>query len=96
MDNKPFVSSVARRCDLEVSDCADMIRCFGKILESECTSGNDVSIPGFGKFSAIKDDEQIVVEPATKKRVLYPPVLRLVFTPDEAMLKKLSTGANGD
>lgn len=90
MDTKVLINTISRKSGIEVSVCQALIKEFGGIIADNCDSSHNVMIPGFGCFESVKEDEQIVVEPATGKRVLYPPVLRMIFTPASALVKKVS------
>lgn len=94
MDTKVLINMVSRKSGVDASVCQTLIKELGDIITDNCDSSHNVMIPGFGCFESVKEDEQIVVEPATGKRVLYPPVLRMVFTPASALVKKVSGNKN--
>ena len=50
-----------------------------------------VAIPSFGKFEAIKQDENISLDLSTGKRILLPPVININFTPASALVKSFDS-----
>lgn len=94
MDNKTLAGTIALKSGLDPTLCSSLIKEFGNMISNSCDSTHDIMIPGFGRFETLKDEEQVVTEPATGKRVLYPPVIRISFTPASALIK--NTAADAD
>jgi len=46
------------------------------IIIHSLTNMDDVAIPGFGTFNAIKTDEYVAVDSATGQRMLMPPCVK--------------------
>lgn len=59
--------------------------------------GGSVQMPNFGTFEVKKRMERVVINPATKQRMLVPPKLVLGFKPVASVKEKLKNGgaANG-
>ena len=55
-----------------------------------------ISIPSFGTFEVKKRLERIVVNPATKKRMLVPPKLVLCFKPVQSIKEQLKNASFED
>ena len=55
-----------------------------------------ISIPSFGTFEVKKRLERIVVNPATKKRMLVPPKLVLGFKPVQSIKEQLKNASFED
>lgn len=87
MDNKAFISNLAKRLDADPKDMADMTAAFVTVIKERMQEFDSVAIPGFGNFVTIKQPEQVKVDNATGKRMLLPPVIKLEFSPS-AMFKK--------
>lgn len=49
-----------------------------------------VAIPGFGSLVAEKKNERLATDPATGKRMLYPPSIRLEYQPSVLLRKKIT------
>lgn len=87
MDSKAFISNLAKRLDADPKDMADMTAAFATVIKERMQEFDSVAIPGFGNFVTIKQPEQVKVDPATGKRMLMPPKIKLEFSPS-AMFKK--------
>lgn len=51
---------------------------------------DSVAIPGFGTFAGVKIDEYIADDAETGSKILYPPQIKLVFTPSVIFRRKLN------
>ena len=89
MNNKEFVSELARRSNLSMKETsafmADLTSDMAARLEEETT----VSIVGFGNFEVKKKLERVVINPSTKQRMLIPPKMVLNFKPSVNLKDKL-------
>jgi len=81
MNNKEFIAELSAKNDLPVKDtqklARDVVDAMGDIFQE----GEPLSIVNFGTFELKKRLERIVVNPATKQRMLVPPKLTLNFKP---------------
>ena len=87
MDNKAYIHAMATKLGCSADDVNRLTDGFAAILRRECAEQNRVAIPGFGSFEGIKRDEEIRRNPATGKRMLFPPCIEVKFKPS-AMLNK--------
>lgn len=87
MDNSEFISSFARRLDINEGRAASMVRHISDLMLDRLLQGDAVAIPAFGRFAALKNDEYISVDSDSGNRTLYPPEVHVEFTAG-AMLKK--------
>lgn len=87
MDNKTFINSLAERCGRDNADVLRLVEGLASVLRERCGNLATVAVPAFGSFSAVKTDEHVATDPATGKTMLYPPEIKLTFTPG-SMLKK--------
>ncbi len=89
MNNKEFIAEIARRMDISTKEAASLTQYFcqevGNILEEE----DSVSIQGFGTFEVKKKLERVVVNPATKQRMLVPPKMVIGFKPSATLKEQL-------
>lgn len=58
------------------------------IMTQELQEGNSIVIQGFGTFEVKKKPERILVNPATKQRMLVPPKLVLTYKPSVNLKEK--------
>ncbi len=79
MNNKEFIAEIARRMDIDAKEATSMTQHFcqemGHFLEEE----DCVNIQGFGAFEVKKKLERVVINPATKQRMLVPPKMVIGF-----------------
>lgn len=87
MDNKAFISHLAKRLDSDPKDIADMTAAFVTVIKERMQEFDSVAIPGFGNFVTIKQPEHVKIDPASGKRMLLPPKIKLDFSPS-AMFRK--------
>lgn len=96
MNNKEFITELARRgeCTQEKAQHAAkaLITEMGKVFEDEDT----VVVSGFGSFEVKKRLERIVINPATKQRMLVPPKMVLNFKPTTTVKEKFKKGGDKD
>ncbi len=89
MNNNEFIAEVARRTGITTSEATSIME--GFVAEfSHCLEEEDiVSIPGFGAFSVKKKLERVLVNPATKQRMLVPPKMVINFKVSHVMKDKI-------
>jgi DNA-binding protein HU-beta len=64
-----LIEKVAERADLSKKDAGEAIEAFIWAVESELTSGSDVSITGFGKFSVSERAARTGINPRTGEKM---------------------------
>ncbi|MDE7407300.1 MAG: HU family DNA-binding protein [Muribaculaceae bacterium] len=89
MDNKQFISLVAQLSHRPVADINNLVLGITECLRESSLAGDSVAIPGFGTFTPIKSDEQIVTDRSTGKKLLLPPELTLNFSSSSVLRKKI-------
>lgn len=90
MDNKTFISRLAKRLNREPSEVTTLVEGLCNVFKEVGDNLDSVAIPGFGTFKSSKKDEEIVVDEATGKRTLLPPVISMEFQPSVVLRKKLA------
>ena len=63
------------------------------ITEALC-DGDQVALPGFGTFSVLKTDEQIISDHKAGRSTLLPPNLAVEFTPALKLIKLVKNTSN--
>jgi DNA-binding protein HU-beta len=89
VNNKEFISALAARMSLTTKECQQLTDSFLAELAVELAEGTPLTVQGFGNFDVKKKMERIVVNPATKQRMLVPPKLVLGFKPGPMLKEKL-------
>lgn len=88
MNNKEFINKLAERLDISSKEAQKLTNAFTAELADKLDDGNVLSIQGFGSFEVKKKLERIVVNPATKQRMLVPPKFTLAFKPSNTLKEK--------
>lgn len=88
MNNKEFINSLSARAGLRNDEVQQLSAQLTEIMAKELEDGNTLSVQGFGSFEVKKKLERIVVNPASRHRMLVPPKLTLSFKPSNALKEK--------
>lgn len=89
MNNKEFISALARDTGYSTSDAQRMVTDVINTMSDRFIDGDSVIIPNFGSFDVKKKLERIIVNPSTQQRMLVPPKLVLGFKPNTSWKEKL-------
>ncbi len=76
MEYKTFINTLARSCGMDTKRTGAIAETLKDIIIHSLTNMDDVAIPGFGTFNAIKTDEYVAVDSATGQRMLMPPCVK--------------------
>lgn len=90
MDHKTFVSRLAERMGCPAEQAATLIDSLTGVLRTIGSELDSAALPGFGTFSTVKTDEQIVTDETTGARTLVPPAIRMSFAPSVVLRKKIT------
>lgn len=89
MNNKEFIALVAEKTGTSIKETTALMSAFTTEMGSQLEEGSSISISGFGNFEVKKKLERVLINPATKQRMLVPPKLVLGFKPSSVMKDKL-------
>lgn len=90
MDNKTFLSRLAKRLNREPSQVATLADGLSTAFKESGADLDSIAIPGFGTFKAEKTDERIETDAETGRRILYPPKIEMTFRPSVVLRKRLN------
>ena len=96
MNNKEFITELAQRSGYNQRDTQKLVRTVIDEMTDHFAETDIISIPSFGTFEVKKRLERIVVNPATKKRMLVPPKLVLGFKPVQSIKEQLKNASFED
>lgn len=88
MNNKELTGELARRLGYTNKDATQLVASMVAIMGEELQEGKTLTFQGFGTFEVKKKLERIVVNPATRQRLLVPPKLVLSYKPDNSLKEK--------
>ncbi len=89
MNNKEFVSEIAKDMNLSPKDVQRLTDAFIAELGERLDDNRPLTVQGFGTFEVKKKMERIIVNPGTKQRMLVPPKLALSFRAGPSLKDKL-------
>lgn len=81
MNNKEFISELARKLGYTNKDTTQLVSSAIGVMTQELQEGKTIAIQGFGTFEVKKKMERISVNPTTQQRMLIPPKLVLSYKP---------------
>lgn len=90
MNNKEFISALSAKTGYNSKEIAQMASDVVSAITNELTEENAVGITGFGIFEVKKKLERVLVNPATKQRMLVPPKMVVSFKPNTGMKDKVN------
>ncbi len=90
MNNKEFISELAKQTNQPASAATKLVNDTLRILEEHFQQDDSVSISSFGTFEVKKKMERVSVNPTTGKRYLIPPKLVLAFKQSNVLKDKFN------
>ena len=90
MNNKEFISALSAKSGYSSKETAQLAAAVVSAITNELTEENMVGITGFGTFEVKKKLERVLVNPATKQRMLVPPKMVVSFKPNTGMKGKVN------
>lgn len=88
MNNKEFISELARKLGYTNKDTTQLVSSAIGVMTQELQEGKTIAIQGFGTFEVKKKMERISVNPTTQQRMLIPPKLVLSYKPSTNLKEK--------
>ena len=88
MNNKEFISRLAKKTGLSASDAAANVEALLAAMIERLKENDQVNISGFGVFEVKMRKEKVLVNPKTGQRMLIPPKLVPAFRPSSKLKEK--------
>lgn len=88
MNNKEFIAFLSEKNGTSTRLTAELTNALVAEVSAQLEEENTVSIAGFGAFEVKKKLERVLVNPATKQRMLVPPKIVVNFKPNNALKDK--------
>mgnify|MGYP000947966953 CR=1 FL=1 len=89
MDNAEFLSILASRLGCSIENVSELTNTFIDSLTTELEKGATITLPEFGTFKVIKEEEYVTENPVTKESILVPPKLTPGFMPADELKEDL-------
>lgn len=90
MDNRSFLSKLAKATDQDNKTAAALASALVNIIGSAASETQNVALPGFGTFEAVKTLESVETDPGTGRRTLVPPAIKVIFKPGSRLKKAVA------
>ena len=88
MNNKEFISKLAKKCGVQVTDANANVETLVGLM-TNCLQENDqLNISGFGTLEVKMRNERLSVNPKTGQRFLVPPKIVPAFKPSNKLKDK--------
>lgn len=88
MNNKEFIAELASRLGRPVKEVTQTVAAFAEEVSAHLEEGDSIAVTGFGTFEVKKKLERVVVNPATRQRMLVPPKMVVNFKPSTSLKDK--------
>ncbi len=85
MNKKEFVGALAESCGTTQADAGNFLNAFCDTVVSELKSGNEINLPGFGKFIAKHRPSREVRVPGTDRTTMSKAKTSAQFKPSAGL-----------
>ena len=91
MNYKEFVTALARKTNYRTEDVRNMLHTAVCSVIDNVAEGETVTLNGLGTFDVKKRQERVILNPATKQKMLVPPKLVVNFKPVDSLKGKIKS-----
>ncbi|MBS7377092.1 MAG: HU family DNA-binding protein [Paludibacteraceae bacterium] len=89
MNNKEFITQLAKTMNSTQKQTATVLSCFVDAVVEQLSNGDSVTLGNLGQLEVRRKEQRKIVNPTTKKTMLVPPKLVLNFKPSSSLKSKL-------
>lgn len=90
MNNKEFISKLAKRCGIAAAEAAADVDSFVAVMTERLKENDQLNVSGFGVFEVKMRKERVSVNPKTGQRFLVPPKIVPSFRPSSKLKDKFN------
>ena len=90
MTNKEFINRLIRESGMPSKEVNELTSTLLGEIEKRLVDEDFIVIPEFGTFEVKKKLERVVVNPATKQKMLIPPKMVVTFKPSGSLKQKIN------
>ena len=91
MNYKEFVTALTRKTNYHAEDVRNMLHTTVCSIIDNVAGGETVTLNGLGTFDVKKRQERVILNPATKQKMLVPPKLVVNFKPVDSLKGKIKS-----
>lgn len=88
MNNKEFITKLAKRCGMTPAETTANVESFVGVMTDRLKDGDQLNISGFGVLETKMRKERLSVNPKTGQRFLVPPKIQPSFRPSNKLKDK--------
>ncbi|MBE6297608.1 MAG: HU family DNA-binding protein [Bacteroidales bacterium] len=88
MNNKEFITKLAKRCGISPADTVTNVETFVDVITERLKDNDQLNISGFGVLEVKMRKERLSVNPKTGQRFLVPPKVVPAFRPSNKLKEK--------
>lgn len=88
MNNKEFITKLAKRCGISPADTVTNVETFVDVITERLKENDQLNISGFGVLEVKMRNERLSVNPKTGQRFLVPPKVVPAFRPSNKLKEK--------
>lgn len=88
MNNKEFISKLAKRCGITPAEAAKNVELFINVITERLKDSDQLNISSFGVLEVKMRNERLSVNPKTGQRFLIPPKIVPSFRPSSKLKDK--------
>ncbi len=70
-------------------DSNNFYKALGEVITDILNRGDQIALPAFGTFKAVKTNERVETDKETGKKILVPPSIAIEFTPALKLVKQV-------
>ncbi len=90
MNHNAVIETLSERLQRDKKDVNALLEGFVSAIQEYLCEMDSVQLPGFGTFSSRKEDEKIVTDLSTGKKLLLPPAITLEFNQSAILKRKIA------
>ncbi len=90
MNHNAVIETLSERLKRDKKDVNALLEGFVSAIQEYLCEMDSVQLPGFGTFSSRKEDEKIVTDLSTGKKLLLPPAITLEFNQSAILKRKIA------
>jgi DNA-binding protein HU-beta len=91
MNNKTLIDTLSERVQIPEANVKTLLKMTAEIFQQNLSNGQTIGIQNFGTFETKSKEERISFNPITKKRMLMPPKMVVVFRPSNLLKDKIKS-----
>ena len=88
MNNKEFISKLAKRCGMAPAEATRNVDMFVNVMTERLKENDQLNVSGFGVLEVKMRNERLSVNPKTGQRFLIPPKIVPAFRPSSKLKDK--------